>query len=180
MRLVRFFLLLLALWSSLGWADAILVKSAELADEEESYKLNAEFDFALNPTLEEALQRGLPLYFVLEFELTRPRWWWLDEKVASMQAAYKLSYNALTRQYRLASGLYAENLASLEDVMRLLSRVRGRPVVEKSALKKGGGYEAAVRLRLDVAQLPKPFQLSALSSRDWTLQSDWYRWNPGF
>ena len=60
--------------------------------------------------------------------------------------------------------------------MRLLSRVRGRPVADKNGLRKGDRYEAAVRLRLDIGQLPKPFQVSALASRDWTLQSDWQRW----
>ena len=44
-------------------------------------------------------------------------------------------------------------------------------------LTRGARYDAAVRLRLDVALLPKPFQINALASRDWTLQSDWYRWD---
>ena len=56
------------------------------------------------------------------------------------------------------------------------SRVTSRPVVPAAALSKGTGYEAGVRLRLDINQLPKPFQVNALASREWTLSSDWYRW----
>jgi hypothetical protein len=63
-------------------ADTIPVKAAELRIEEGEVLLNAEFEFALNPTLEEALEKGIPLYFVLDFELKRARWYWLDEKVA--------------------------------------------------------------------------------------------------
>ena len=62
-------------------ADTIPVKFAELRVEEGEVLLNAEFEFTFNPTLEEALQRGVPLYFILEFELTRGRWYWFDEKV---------------------------------------------------------------------------------------------------
>ncbi len=89
-----------------------------------------------------------------------------------------MSYNALTRHYRLSSGgAFFQNLVTIEEAQRLISRVRGRPVVEKSALIKGTRYEAAVRLQLDTTQLPKPFQISALTSRDWNLQSEWVRWS---
>lgn len=174
--LFRFLALVLCVLALTARADTIAVRSAELRAEEDSYVLNAEFEFSFNPTLEEALQRGVALYFVLEFELARPRWYWLDERVAAQQINYRVHYNPLTRQYRLSSGLYVQDVAGLDDIVRLLARVRGRPVLDKNALRKGDRYEAAVRLRLDVNQLPKPFQVSALASRDWSLQSDWQRW----
>ena len=158
-------------------ADTIPVKSAELHPEDENYVLNAQFDVAFNPTLEEALQKGVSLYFVLEFELSRPRWYWLDEKVVAESIQYRISYSPLTRQYRVASGLLGQQFESLEEVEHLLSRVASRPVVAIDALTRGARYEAAVRLRLDVTQLPKPFQINALASRDWSLQSEWYRWS---
>jgi hypothetical protein len=160
-----------------AYADTIGVKSAELLPEDESYVLNAQFDLAFNPTLEEALQKGVSLYFVLEFELVRPRWYWLDQKVVQMSVQYRLTYNPLTRQYRVTSGLLGQQFDSLDEVEHLLSRVVSRPVVRTDALSPGERYEAAVRLRLDVAQLPKPFQINALASRDWSLQSEWFRWS---
>jgi hypothetical protein len=158
-------------------ADTIVVKSAELRAEEDGYYLNAEFTFSINSTLDEALQKGVPLYFLLEFELSRPRWYWLDEKVISMTTQYRVSYNALTRQYRIASGLLGQNFESLDEVERFLSRVTSREVARRDQLVKGTRYEAALRLRLDVNQLPKPFQMSALASREWTLQSEWHTWS---
>lgn len=157
--------------------DTIGVKSAELLAEDDNYVLNAQFDLAFNPTLEEALQKGVSLYLVLEFELARPRWYWFDQKLVQMSVQYRLTYNPLTRQYRVTSGLLGQQFDSLEEVERLLSRVVSRPVIRKDALSSGERYEAAVRLRLDVAQLPKPFQINALASRDWSLQSEWYRWS---
>jgi len=177
--LVRTVLLFAALLLSVGVAraDTITVKSAELLAEEDDYVLNAQFDFAFNPTLEEALQKGVSLYFVLEFELARPRWYWVDEKVAQLSVQYRLTYTPLTRQYRLTSGLLSQQLDSLEEVQRVLARVVSRPVVARDALTPGTRYIASLRLRLDGTLLPKPFQVDALASRDWTLQSEWYRWS---
>lgn len=158
-------------------ADPIAVKSAELRADEDTYVLNAEFELSINPTLEEALQKGIPLYFVFEFELLRPRRFWVDERVLGFTTQYRVSYNALTRQYRLASGLLAQNFEELDEVERFLSRVTSRPVASRDQLVPGTRYEAAVRLRLDVNQLPKPFQVSALASREWVLQSEWHRWS---
>jgi len=158
-------------------ADPIAVKSAELRADEDMYVLSAEFELAFNPTLEEAIQKGVPLYFIFEFELMRPRWFWVDEKVLSLSTQYRVSYNALTRQYRVAIGLLSQTFDALNDVERFLSRVTSRQVGSLDQLVKGTRYEAAVRLRLDVNALPKPFQINALASRDWTLQSEWHRWS---
>lgn len=176
--LIRVALAFLLVFASPTRADTIAGRSAELRLEEDRYVLDAEFDLVLNATLEEAIVRGVPLYFVVEFELLRPRWYWIDETVASSTLTYRLSYNALTRQYRLSTGgAFYQNLQTLDDAQRSISRVRGRSVIDKSALVRGAHYEAAVRLRLDTTQLPKPFQISALTSRDWSLQSDWLRWS---
>ena len=89
---------------------------------------------------------------------------------------YRVSLHAITRQYRVASGLLGQNFDSLR-IERFLSRVTSRQVANLDQLVKGTRYEAAVRLRLDVNALPKPFQINALASRDWTLQSEWHRWS---
>jgi hypothetical protein len=156
-------------------ADTIPVTSAELRVEDEEVVLNAQFDVVLNPTLEEALQKGVSLYFVLEFELARPRWYWFDEKVIQQSVQYRVAYSPLTRQYRISSGLLGQQVSSLEELEHQLSRVVSRPVVQLDQLTRGTRYDAGVRLRLDVTLLPKPFQINALASRDWSLQSDWYR-----
>jgi hypothetical protein len=158
-------------------ADIIIVKSADIRVDEDEYVLNADFDLTINPTLDEALHRGVPLYFVLEVEIARPRWFWFDEKVQTSTTHYRIAWNALTRQYRVSSGLIVQTLYSLDEVERFLSRVTSRPIARRDELQAGSRYDAAVRLRLDVTQLPKPFQVDALASREWSLQSDWYRWS---
>jgi hypothetical protein len=158
-------------------AEGIEVRHAALAAADEGYYLEADFEIALNPTLEDALNKGVPLHFLLEFEVIRPRWYWLNEKVLNTQQQYRLSYNALTRQYRLGLGALYQNFGALPEALDFLSRVRRRQVLEPGVLSKGTTYIAGVRMRLDVSQLPKPFQLNALASRDWNFGSAWHQWS---
>ncbi len=145
---------------------------------EDGYTISAEFRFELNPRLEEAVTKGVTLHFVADFELTRPRWYWLDEKLISRSQTYRLSYHALTRQYRLTTGGLHQSFATLSEAMQVLARLRNWVVAERGdkGLKAGENYEAALRLRLDITQLPRPFQITALGNKDWSLASDWKAW----
>ena len=170
-------LALLALAALPARADTIAVRGAELHEEDGEVLLSADFDFTLNATLDEALSRGIPLYIDLEFTLTRPRWYWVDEKVVDQVTTYRLSYAPLTRQYRIGTGLMSQSFATLDEVERFIGRVTSRPVARAAQLAKGTRYDAAIRLKLDASQLPKPLQVSALASREWQLASDWLRWS---
>jgi hypothetical protein len=160
-------------------AEGIHVKSAELVPVETGYSLAANYEIALTPTLEEALVRGLTLNFVSEFELVHPRWWTLNlwnRTVTDFRIRHRLSYNALTRQYRLSFGSLHQNFNTLDDALAVLGRVRRSNAVQQGDVELGVVYEAVLRLRLDTSRLPKPLQIDAIASRDWNLTSDWYRW----
>lgn len=156
-------------------ADSIPVRGASLGIADGEVLLSADFDFALTPTLQEALDKGIPLYFTIEFELTRARFLWFSEKVAQWSITYRVSYSSLTQQYRVASGPLGQVFDSLGDVQRFIGRVASRPVLRADELVKGTRYDAAIRERLDVNELPKPFQVNALASHEWQLSSDWHR-----
>jgi hypothetical protein len=164
--------LAVALLPARAQADVIPVEAAEIRVEEGEVLLTAEFALSFNATLEEALQRGVPLYFVLDAEIVRPRWWWFDEKAAQSSVQYRVSWQPLTRQYRVASGLLSQSFDSLSEVERLIGRVNSRAIARIGELERGIRYDAVVRLRLDVNQLPKPFQVNALASREWQLASE--------
>jgi hypothetical protein len=177
LRLLVSLLLALALgWYASARADNIEIHHISLEGNDEGYALDADFQIDLNPRLEEAVDKGVPMYFEVEFELTRKRWYWFDERPVSKQLMLRLSYHALTRQYRVSSGALYQSFSSLPEALRVLSRVRSWQVLERSELDAGTEYQAELRMRLDVTQLPKPFQLNALTSRDWNLASEWRRW----
>jgi hypothetical protein len=156
-------------------ADEIEITEARLAPAEDGIVLSADFAFELKPRLVEAVTNGVPLYFVVEFELTRPRWYWFDEKAAARRIQLRLSYHPLSRHYRLSTGVLQQNFSTLEEALNVLRRVRNWLVVERGAALADAHYEAALRMRLDVTLLPKPFQLSAITSREFNLESGWKR-----
>jgi hypothetical protein len=156
-------------------ADEIEVSEVRLAAGEEGLTLAADFGFDLNARLAEAVTNGVPLYFLVEFELTRPRWYWFDEKAAVKRLQLRLSYHPLSRHYRLSTGVLQQNYATLEEALNVLRRVRSWLVVDRTVALADANYEAAVRMRLDVNLLPKPFQLSAITNRELHLESPWKR-----
>src|ERR1700690_60120 len=177
LRLLVSLLLALTLgWSAPARAQNIEISHISLEGNDEGYALDADFQIDLNPRIEEAVNKGVPMYFEIEFELTRKRWYWFDERPVSKQLMLRLSYHALTRQYRVSSGALYQSFSSLPEALRVLSRVRSWQVLEHSELDAGTEYQAGLRMRLDVTQLPKPFQLDALTSREWNLASEWRRW----
>jgi hypothetical protein len=171
---------LLAIVPVLALAAEIEIANPQITASDDGYVVAADFSFELNERLEEAVAKGVVLYFVTDFELTRPRWYWFDEKLVSRSQTHRLSYHALTRQYRLSTGGLHQSFDSLSEALRMLSRLRNWQVidkgVDKAGVRAGETYTAALRMRLDINQLPRPFQIAALGNKDWNLASDWKVW----
>jgi hypothetical protein len=158
-----------------AFADEIAVHEARLEAVDDGIALSADFAFDFNPRLAQTVASGVPLYFLVEFELTRPRWYWFDEKTATRSQHIRLSYHAISRQYRLSTGLLQQSFASIDEALAVLRRLRNWLVLERDAVLVDVDYVAGIRLGLDLSLLPKPFQVSALTSRELRLESDWRR-----
>jgi len=167
----------MALMPAMAYAQSASITNAKLEVADDGYQLNADIDLQLTAGMQEAVRKGVPLYFIAEFQLTRGRWYWLDQSVISATRDRRISYAPLTDQYRIAISGISQNVSSFEDVRRALSRIRSWTVAEKGQLKPGEKYEAALRFKLDTSQLPKPFQLNVITSKEWSLASEWYRWS---
>jgi hypothetical protein len=169
----------LVLFCTLARADNIFVQSVEFASKNDEYQLSATFDIGLTPPVENALNKGVPLYFVVEFELIYPRWYtlfFLNKRIAGFEQIYRLSYNALTRQYLLSYGVLQQSFDTLADALAVLGGIKDQRVLTDSRLDEDRLYEAQVRMRLDSSRLPKPFQVYAFGSIAWDVSSSWFRW----
>ncbi|MET3106888.1 hypothetical protein AAKU67_002360 [Oxalobacteraceae bacterium GrIS 2.11] len=181
MRRFQQFLLLAILCCLLGGqsiahAGNIDIGSARIESSEDGYRLAANFSFELSHEFENVVTSGIPLYFVTEVEITRPRWYWFDEKTITSEQSVRISYNVLTRQYRASiNGSFAQNYKDLDEALALVRRPSRWLVADKSVLSYGATYNVALRVRLDTNQLPKPLQFNALNNSDWRLSSDWKR-----
>lgn len=135
--------------------------------------INADVVFPLNDQLREAVQRGVPLYFTADIKITRSRWWWFDRNIADASTTWRVSYNALTRQWRVGQGELSLNVASLDEAMGLVRHIRDWRVADADEFEAGTVYHGQLRVRLDTSLLARPFQVNALNSSAWTPATPW-------
>lgn len=155
-------------------AEGIDIASAALESTDEGYRLALNVTLELNRGLEDAIMHGVPLYFTTEVEISRPRWYWFDDRAASTSRTIRIAYNVLTHQYHAAIlGQLQQSFNTLDDALSLVRRPSRWIVAEKGTLKRGETYNVAVRVGLDIERLPKPFQVNALNNSDWRFSSDW-------
>jgi hypothetical protein len=179
----KFSLLLLALVCSFAlqaWAEGIQVKNAALVPVDNSYQLDADFEIDFSPEAEAALNKGVQLSFLIEFQLVMPRKYWFDDEITTKTQLIHLQYHALSRQYLINVGEHQKSFSTLDEAVDELSRLRDWDVLDKSEIDKNESYVANLRFRLDHSRLPKALQVEALSSEKWTMVSERYRWVPNF
>ena len=167
-------LLSLVLMPGTAAANEITIRDAQLEQTEEGPRLSASYDFELPRVLEDALLRGIPLYFTSQVQISRPRWYWFDERAIRTSRTKRISYNLLTREFRVVTlGSLQQSFSTLDEALSMI-RTPGRWLLAgPDSLKSGESYRVSLHMELDVAQLPKPFQVHALNSSDWRLSSDW-------
>lgn len=157
------FALLLALLP--GTARAEGVELAQLAAQrgDDGLELSFTTRFELGRAAEDALHKGVPLYFVAEATVLRSRWYWRDARVARAERAWRLAWQPLTRQYRVSTGGLHQSFATLEEALTVLRGVSGWRVAEPKDIEDGGNYYLEFSYRLDVSQLPRPMQIGLQS-----------------
>ncbi len=178
MRMILLLLVMMALPTITHADGSIQIEYVGLDVVEEGYELNVDAEIILNPLLEQALEKGVILYFRTKFSLFEPRWYWFDKEVAVSKLRIGLRYSELTRQYQLSSRLWSQNFDTLDEALEVLSQLRGRPspVDINYALKPGVDYTATLRMWLDLTRLPKPFQIETFGSSEWNLTSKTLQW----
>ena len=171
---------LLMFAATAAWASAVDLADMRTERADGTLVLHTTLKLELGPAVEEALVKGVPVYFVAEAEVLRDRWYWYDRKIASVTRYYRLVYQPLTRQWRLnvsgeplsASGLggsIAQSFDNLADALSMVRRQSGWKLADLSELDPEARHNLNYRFRLDVAQLPRPFQIAAGSQADWSL-----------
>ena len=172
-RLLTLLMLLACLTPRAYAADVVEITRAYIESNDEGYKLAASYSFDLNHDLDDAVQHGVPLYFTTEIELTRPRWYWFDEKAIVARQTSRLYYNVLTRQYHVSvGGSVQQSFPTLDDALFLIRRPSRWLVAARGALKVGQTYNVTLRMGMDRDYLPKPIQVNAFNNSDWRLASN--------
>ncbi len=169
---------------ALAGTSSISIKTAELVPVEEAYVLNADFEIDFNTQMEEAINKGVPLNFLIEFQLVVPHKYWFDDEIETDTMPVTLSYHALAKQYLLNMVVNKQNhqksFETINEAVIELSHLRDWKVLDKAVIEKGTVYSAALLMRLNQKKLPKALQVEALSSEAWDLSSEKFQWSPVF
>ena len=137
----------------------------------EEGNLNLEFSvrLALPGTVEDALARGVPIYFVAQADLRRSRWYWRDERVARVSRSWRIAYQPLTGTWRVALGGLSQTHATLAEALGAATRSAGWRLADLAQLDGDKGYYVEFSYRLDTAQLPGPMQFGLVGQGDWAI-----------
>ncbi len=149
---------------------------------EDDVVVSAQVLFELPTAVEDALVKGIPMFFVTEANLLKERWYWYDKKVVVMQRHMRLAYQPLTRRWRLnvtagtgrdANLSFALNQTfdSLSEALSAIKRISRWKVSDVADLEMGVKYRVDFSFKLDLSQLPRPFQIGALGQSDWDLSA---------
>ena len=184
-RWLRFVVCCWALWWGPGAAvfaqqDAGEAQGLRIERAEDGLYLGASFDFTLPDLAEDALHKGIPMFFVMEAQVRRDRWYWSDRVVAEDTRYLRLSYQPLTRRWRLStssvpftnSGLgvvLGQNFDELDEALSAMRRVIRWRIGDADVLEPDAAHTVQLRFRLDMSQLPRPLQSGAAGRSDWNL-----------
>jgi Domain of unknown function (DUF4390) len=184
-RLARALPAIATLWLCLssGLASATEVTQLRTERIDDSVALSATVRFELPPVVEDALTKGIPLFFVVEADIYRERWYWTDRRVVGAARTVRLAYQPLTRHWRVnvtpglvtSPGLRAtlnQNFDSLSEAIAAVQRVGRWRIAEISDIDLSVVHYLEFRFRLDLTQLPRPFQIGVAGQRDWTIQAE--------
>ncbi len=138
--------------------------------------------FALPRALEDALHRGIPLYFLTQLSVQRGRWWWFAQTIGSAEVLTRLSYQPLLDKFHVSSGGVQHSYPSLDEALNQVQHVLHLKVADARDLEVGQSYQLVGSFELDLSQLPRPFQINVGTRADWQLQADMPRtvftWKP--
>jgi hypothetical protein len=150
-------------------AEPITLEDFDLARNEEGLVLSFSARFELSRAVEDALQKGVPLFFVAQAEVYRSRWYWRDKEVSSVTRTWRLAYQPLTRKYRVTFGGLSQNYDNLTEAMVAVSRTSNWKLAEASQLDDGSHY-VEFSYQLDTTQMPRPMQIGITGQADWSLR----------
>ena len=161
--IAAWFALLLALLPGAARADGIELAQLATRKADDGLELSFTTRFELSHAAEDALHKGVPLYFVVEAAVLRNRWYWRDARVARAERSWRLSWQPLTRQYRVSDGGLHQSFATLDEAMTVLRGQSAWRIAEPKDIDDSGSYYLEFSYKLDVSQLPRPMQIGLQS-----------------
>lgn len=165
----------------LAQGSAAEVTQLEVERTEEGVVLSAAVRFDLPPVIDDALEKGIPMFFVAEASVYRERWYWYDKRVTGEARHMRLAFQPLTRRWRLqvssspignAGMVLGQMFDTRDEALAAVQRFSRWRIAEPGDLDPYATHEVEFRFRLDLSQLPRPFQIGAVGQSEWTISAE--------
>ena len=171
------------LWLNVSPAQAdtpVTLQGLKMERQEGALTLSADWQFDLPNVLEDALIKGITLYFVTEVDVRQERWYFYNQRVAHAERHVRLFYQPLTRRWRVnispqpfsASGLgmnIGQSYETAEDAFNAVRRITSWRVANVSDINWDAKPTLSISFKLDLTQLPRPLQIGAAGHSDWNI-----------
>ncbi|MFZ5522109.1 MAG: DUF4390 domain-containing protein [Pseudomonadota bacterium] len=143
--------------------------AASVARTEDGVLLSFAVRIELPRLVEDALLKGVPLFFEADARLWRYRWYWRDEAVAHVSRTWRLSWQPLTRDWRVGFGGLQQRYGTLAEALAAMSRGTRWKLSEPLPARDDDEYYVEFAWRLDTAQLSRPLQVGLSGQSEWDL-----------
>ena len=151
------------------------ISAMQLSRSETELFLNAQIAFEMSPIVQDALLKGVPLIFIAESEITRERWYWYDKKITVASRVMRLSYQPLTRRWRLNVGTGGVSLPqyfdNLNDALASIKRINRWRIADQTEIDPSTAHTLVFKFKLDLSELPRPFQIGLIGNNDWFIET---------
>lgn len=151
-------------------AQGVEFSALQLMRSEAGLTLDYSSRLTLSPAVEDALHRGVPVYFVAQATVLRNRWYWRDERIARAERRWRIAYQPLTSTWRVSLGALSQTVASLSEALALASATGRWSIVSLSQLDPESRHYVEFSYELDTSQLPSPLQITLPGPSDWQLR----------
>ena len=164
-------------------ALATEVTQLQMERSEEGVYLSASVQFDVPVVVEDAMLKGIPMFFVAEADIYRARWYWYDKRITTATRTMRLAYQPLTRRWRLnvlpgaisVTGLrasFSQNYDSMADAISSIQRLARWRIADAAEVEVDARHKVEFRFRLDLSQLPRPFQIGVAGQKDWAITAE--------
>jgi hypothetical protein len=174
-------LVLSLMLTGVAQADAAVeLQELKLDRQEAALYMSGAWQFELPSALEEALFKGITLYFVTEVEIRQERWYFYNQRVSYAERHVRLFYQPLTRRWRVNISPQAFNVSGLgvslgqsydtaEDAINAVRRISQWRIANATDYNPDAKQTISINFKLDLKQLPRPMQIGLAGQSDWNI-----------
>ncbi len=153
------------------------IKKVHVTQQEDSYLLDLEMQFAISALAKQAIHKGIPLSWVVHIEIQQRGLFWYS-RIDEINLPLVVSYHALLNHYTVENKYTGklEMFVSYHGMMDYLTHIQKLPL--PISLEQGEtNWRLALKIYFDREFLPVPLRPESYFKEQWDLSSDWLIWH---